>query len=122
MVWSLQQDPRVDIHDRTNVRHATADELGAPFGLIVADLSFISICTVADALVSFSEPDSDFVLLIKPQFELGKREVGKGGIGNVVTCPAEKFRLVEPAIEYLVPGFRIGEARPFLGAGAYEEL
>jgi 23S rRNA (cytidine1920-2'-O)/16S rRNA (cytidine1409-2'-O)-methyltransferase len=80
LAWSIRQDERVDVHDRTNLRHVSSSELGGPFDLVVADLSFISLCKVGPALLDLSSTDSDLVLLVKPQFELGKGEVGKGGI------------------------------------------
>jgi 23S rRNA (cytidine1920-2'-O)/16S rRNA (cytidine1409-2'-O)-methyltransferase len=78
--WSLRTDPRVTVHDRLNLRHAEVDDLGGPFDLIVADLSFISICTVASKLAALASRDCDLILLVKPQFEVGKGQVGKGGI------------------------------------------
>ena len=78
--WSLRTDPRVTVHDRLNLRHADIDTLGGRFDVIVGDLSFISICTVAAKLVELVKPDGDLVLLVKPQFEVGKGQVGKGGI------------------------------------------
>ena len=78
--WSLRNDPRVTVHERVNIRYATIEELGGPFDLIVADLSFISICTVATPLTGLAAPEGDLVLLVKPQFEVGKGQVGKGGI------------------------------------------
>jgi len=78
--WSLRSDPRVVPVERTNLRHADLDDLGAPFGVVVADLSFISLTTVAQALRSAGDERTDYVLLVKPQFEVGKGEVGKGGI------------------------------------------
>jgi len=80
LAWNLRQDPRVDVHDRTNLRHSSAADLGGPFSLIVADLSFISLCTVAPAIVDLASETADLLLLVKPQFELAKGEVGKGGI------------------------------------------
>ena len=80
LAWPIRQDERVDVHDRTNLRHVSTSELGGPFELVVADLSFISLCKVGPALLGLSSTDSDLVLLVKPQFELGKGEVGKGGI------------------------------------------
>ncbi len=76
----LRRDGRVVVMERTNLRHVTADQTGGRFPLIVGDLSFISLCTVAAALAGLAEPGGDLVLLIKPQFEAGKGEVGKGGI------------------------------------------
>jgi 23S rRNA (cytidine1920-2'-O)/16S rRNA (cytidine1409-2'-O)-methyltransferase len=78
-------DPRVTVLDRTNIRHLDCETAGGPFDLIVGDLSFISICTVAPALAALAADGADLVLLVKPQFEVGKGKVGKGGI---VTDPA----------------------------------
>lgn len=97
----LLADPRVEVRDRTNLRHVDPDEVGGSFDLIVADLSFISLCTVAPALSRLSSPGADLVLLVKPQFEVGKGKVGKGGVvrdpglrrmavERVITCLAEK--------------------------------
>jgi 23S rRNA (cytidine1920-2'-O)/16S rRNA (cytidine1409-2'-O)-methyltransferase len=80
LAWALQSDPRVVVHDRTNVRHLDAETLGTTVDGCVADLSFISLRTVAPALVACTTPDADFVLLVKPQFEAGKSRVGKGGV------------------------------------------
>ncbi len=78
--WSLRNDPRVSVHERVNLRHADVGSLGGPFEVIVADLSFISICTVASRLFELAGAGCDVVLLVKPQFEVGKGQVGKGGI------------------------------------------
>jgi len=78
--WRIRNDDRVDVIERTNIRHADVEAIGAPFDLIVADLSFISLTTVADALDSLGGDTADWVLLIKPQFEAGRERVGKGGI------------------------------------------
>src|SRR5690606_40474092 len=76
----LREDERVVVMERTNLRHVTPDDTGGRFSLIVADLSFISLCTVAPAFAGLVEDDADLVLLVKPQFEAGKGEVGSGGI------------------------------------------
>lgn len=70
----------VTVVDRTNIRHADPASLGAPFDLVVGDLSFISLCTVAEVLVSLIGSDGEGVLLVKPQFEVGRGKVGRGGI------------------------------------------
>ncbi len=80
LAWKLRQDPRVHVLERTNVRHLKAEDVPFKAAVVTADLSFISLVTVADALINLSEPDADFVFLIKPQFEAGKGKVGKGGI------------------------------------------
>lgn len=78
--WRLRNDPRVTVFERTNIRHADPGDLGAPFDFIVADLSFISLCTVASVLAACGGPESEYVLLVKPQFELGKGRVPRGGV------------------------------------------
>jgi 23S rRNA (cytidine1920-2'-O)/16S rRNA (cytidine1409-2'-O)-methyltransferase len=80
LAWKLRQDPLVDVRERTNIRHLTPEDLPKLAGIVTADLSFISLITVANALINLSEPDADFIFLIKPQFEAGKGKVGKGGI------------------------------------------
>jgi 23S rRNA (cytidine1920-2'-O)/16S rRNA (cytidine1409-2'-O)-methyltransferase len=78
--WSLQSDPRVQVHDRTNVRTLTTEEIGGPVDLVVGDLSFISLRLVLDALLGVTAPGGDLALMVKPQFEVGKDRVGKGGV------------------------------------------
>ena len=80
LAWSLRDDPRVTVRERTNVRHLEPDELGGPVDLTVADLSFISLLTVAPALARCTRADGDLVLLVKPQFEAGRARIGKGGV------------------------------------------
>ncbi|MFZ4515550.1 MAG: TlyA family RNA methyltransferase [Acidimicrobiia bacterium] len=80
LAWKLQQDPRVTVCDRTNMRSVTADDIGGPVDVVVADLSFIGLRTVASALVACAAPQAEFVLLVKPQFEAPRHEVGEGGI------------------------------------------
>ena len=80
LVWRLQNDPRVRIFDRTNVRTMTPDDIGGSADLIVADLSFISLALVLPALVSCAAPGADLVPMIKPQFEVGKERLGAGGV------------------------------------------
>lgn len=85
LAWSLRNDPRVTVMERTNVRELTSDAIGGPVDVIVADLSFISLSTVLPALTSCASPDGDIVPMVKPQFEVGKDRVGAGG---VVSDPA----------------------------------
>jgi 23S rRNA (cytidine1920-2'-O)/16S rRNA (cytidine1409-2'-O)-methyltransferase len=80
LAWALRQDARVRVHDRTNVRTLTAEQVGGPVEVVVGDLSFISLLLVIDALVGVTQPDGDLVLMVKPQFEVGKDRVGKGGV------------------------------------------
>lgn len=78
--WKLRQDARVAVFERLNVRHMDIAEIGGPFDVVVADLAFISLRTVADQLVAAGAAQADWVLLLKPQFEAGRDEVGRGGI------------------------------------------
>ena len=80
LAWSLRNDPRVIVLERTNVRELTADAVGGPVDLLVADLSFISLATVLPALISCASHDADIVPMVKPQFEVGKDRVGAGGV------------------------------------------
>jgi 23S rRNA (cytidine1920-2'-O)/16S rRNA (cytidine1409-2'-O)-methyltransferase len=81
LAWSLRTDPRVEVLEGTNVRGLTPDDIGGPVDVAVADLSFISLRVVAPALAGvLAGEDAEAVFLVKPQFEAGRREVGRGGI------------------------------------------
>lgn len=80
LAWKLRTDGRVTVVDRTNVRLADPTALGAPFDLVVADLSFISLLAVAPVLKALGEDATDYVLLVKPQFEAASEDVGRGGV------------------------------------------
>jgi len=80
LVWRLQTDERVQLHDRTNVRTLTPDVIGGPVELIVADLSFISLALVLPALTGCAGPGADLLPMVKPQFEVGRDRVGAGGV------------------------------------------
>jgi 23S rRNA (cytidine1920-2'-O)/16S rRNA (cytidine1409-2'-O)-methyltransferase len=80
LAWSLRTDPRVIVVERTNVRELSADAIGGPVDLVVADLSFISLATVLPALTSCASDNADIVPMVKPQFEVGKDRVGAGGV------------------------------------------
>ncbi len=80
LAWELRQNEKVTILDRTNIRHLTGEMVGEPIDLIVADLSFISLTLVLPALAAVSKPDADFVVMVKPQFEVGREKLGAGGV------------------------------------------
>ncbi len=80
LAWKIANDPRVKVMDRFNVRNLTESDLGTQVDLIVADLSFISLETVLPALVSVLKPTGDALLMVKPQFEVGKELLGPGGV------------------------------------------
>jgi len=80
LAWALRQDERVSILDRTNIRHLTGAVVGEPIDLVVADLSFISLTLVLPALAAVSKPEADYVVMVKPQFEVGREKLGAGGV------------------------------------------
>jgi 23S rRNA (cytidine1920-2'-O)/16S rRNA (cytidine1409-2'-O)-methyltransferase len=80
LAWELRNDPRVTILDRTNVRHLTIEQVGESVDLVVADLSFISLTLVLPALVTVSKTSADFLVMVKPQFEVGREKLGAGGV------------------------------------------
>src|SRR5918999_28407 len=94
LAWSLQSDDRVRVIDRQNVRELTPDLIGGPVDLVVGDLSFISLSLVLDALIGVTRPDGDLVLMVKPQFEVGKDRVGRGGVVRDPALRAEAVAAV----------------------------
>ena len=95
LAWSLQQDPRVVVRDRTNVRELTVEQIGGePVELVVGDLSFIPLGLVLPALVRCAAPDADLVLMVKPQFEVGRERLGSGGVVRSPQLRAEAVRQV----------------------------
>jgi 23S rRNA (cytidine1920-2'-O)/16S rRNA (cytidine1409-2'-O)-methyltransferase len=91
LAWPLRQDHRVAVHDRTNIRDLTVEMIGGEVDLVTGDLSFISLELVLDPLIGVTREDGDLVLMVKPQFEVGKGRVGKGG---VVRDPALRIEAV----------------------------
>lgn len=92
IAWSLRTDDRVRVMDRTNVRHLGVEDIGTAVDLITADLSFISLTLVLPALSGLSADGGDLLLMVKPQFEVGRERIGKGG---VVRDPRERAAAVE---------------------------
>jgi 23S rRNA (cytidine1920-2'-O)/16S rRNA (cytidine1409-2'-O)-methyltransferase len=99
LAWSLRQDDRVDVFERTNIRMADPVLLGAPFDLVVADVSFISLATVLPHLRALMGEAGQLVALVKPQFEAGKGRVGKRGVVRDPVVHAEVLRSVLAALE-----------------------
>ena len=97
LAWRLRQDERVSVHDRTNVRDLAPDSIGGQVDLVVADLSFISLKVVLDALLGVTRADGDLVLMVKPQFEVGRDRLGKGGVVRDPALRAEAVRAVAAA-------------------------
>jgi 23S rRNA (cytidine1920-2'-O)/16S rRNA (cytidine1409-2'-O)-methyltransferase len=78
--WRLRNDPRVVVYERTNVRYLTPQQLPEPLTMVTVDVSFISLRLVLPLLPPFLVAPADVVILVKPQFEVGKGAVGKGGV------------------------------------------
>ena len=97
LAWALRTDERVTVLDRVNVRALTPQQVAPPPGLVTADLSFISLTLVLPALAACARPDADFVLLVKPQFEVGKGRVGAGGVVRDPALRAEAVTAVAAA-------------------------
>lgn len=80
LVWRLQNDPRVQVMDRTNIRNLTPDLIGGPCEMMVGDLSFISLRLVLPAIAQCLTPGAALLPMVKPQFEVGKERLGHGGV------------------------------------------
>jgi 23S rRNA (cytidine1920-2'-O)/16S rRNA (cytidine1409-2'-O)-methyltransferase len=98
LAWSLRQDPRVIVHERTNARRLTGEIVTEPVDLIVCDASFIGLAKVLAAALGFAAPGGRLIALIKPQFEAERVEIGKGG---VVRDPAVHERVCRAAADWL---------------------
>jgi 23S rRNA (cytidine1920-2'-O)/16S rRNA (cytidine1409-2'-O)-methyltransferase len=94
LAWKLRQDPRVIVHEQTNARSLDSDIISEPIDIIVCDASFISLAKVLGASLTLAKRGAKLVALIKPQFEAGRDEVGKGG---VVRDPAVHERVCAEA-------------------------
>lgn len=92
MAWRLRQDPRVVVVERTNFRHMPAGQIPAPVDLVTIDVSFISLKIIVPVALRFLKPDGTILALIKPQFEVGRENVGKGG---VVRDPMHHRRIID---------------------------
>ena len=97
LAWQLQSDDRVKILDRVNVRSLTKEQVGEEIDLVVADLSFISLKLVLPALIDVAKDDADFLIMVKPQFEVGKERLGAGGVVRDATLRKEAVAAVADA-------------------------
>lgn len=97
MDWKVRSDPRVIVHEKVNARYIQFDQVGQTVDLIVVDVSFISLEKILPALLQFSDENTDWVTLVKPQFEVGKDRVGKGG---VVTSSQAHQEVLEKIVEF----------------------
>jgi 23S rRNA (cytidine1920-2'-O)/16S rRNA (cytidine1409-2'-O)-methyltransferase len=105
LAWKLRRDPRVIVLEQFNARHLTAEQIPEPIDLLVCDASFIALHKVLDKAVDFVRPGGHAVLLVKPQFEAGRSEVGKGG---VVRDPEVHARVCEQVSQWITSrGWRV---------------
>ena len=98
LAWKLRQNPRVVVLEQTNARHLTAEHVPEPVDVVVCDASFIGLAKVLEAPLKLAKPGAKLVALIKPQFEAGREEVGKGG---VVRDPVVHKRVCDEAVEWV---------------------
>jgi 23S rRNA (cytidine1920-2'-O)/16S rRNA (cytidine1409-2'-O)-methyltransferase len=115
LAWRLRNDERVTVLDRTNVRDLEPGAVGDPVGLVVADLSFISLRLVLPALLRCATPDADLVLMVKPQFEVGRERLGSGGVVREPELRREAVRSVAESAYGLGLGVRAVTASPLPG-------
>jgi 23S rRNA (cytidine1920-2'-O)/16S rRNA (cytidine1409-2'-O)-methyltransferase len=121
LAWALRTDPRVRLHEGINARELAPAEIGEPVELITCDVSFISVTLILPAAVPLLRADGQLVILIKPQFEVGKGQVGKGGI---VRDP-ELHRAACDRVDCAVREFGFATAimeSPILGAEGNKEF
>jgi 23S rRNA (cytidine1920-2'-O)/16S rRNA (cytidine1409-2'-O)-methyltransferase len=115
LAWPLRTDDRVTVLDRVNVRALTPEQVAPPPDLVTADLSFISLTVVLPALTRCASSEADFVLMVKPQFEVGKGRVGQGGVVRDPQLRAEAVSAVAEAAAELGLGVAGLAASPLPG-------
>ena len=98
LAWSLRQDPRVVVHEQTSARVLTPEHIPEPVDVIVCDASFIGLAKVLDVPLGFAKPGARLLALVKPQFEAGRGEVGRGG---VVRDPAVHARVCAEVADWV---------------------
>jgi len=101
MIWRLRIDERVDLRENTNARSLSPEDFEEKFDLAVIDVSFISVTKILPAIISLLKDSGKLVVLIKPQFEVGKGEVGKGGIVRDTKKREAAIQNVNTAVEEL---------------------
>jgi 23S rRNA (cytidine1920-2'-O)/16S rRNA (cytidine1409-2'-O)-methyltransferase len=119
--WKLRNDPRVVVHERVNARYLSGREVPEPISLAVADVSFISVSMILPAIAPLLSDGAEMVILVKPQFELEKHQVGKGGIIRDPALHLRACQRIEKPVEQL--GFRTAIIpSPILGAEGNQEF
>jgi 23S rRNA (cytidine1920-2'-O)/16S rRNA (cytidine1409-2'-O)-methyltransferase len=119
--WKLRNDPRVIVHEQVNARYLSRTQVPEPIDLAVCDVSFISITMILPALADLLASHAEMVILVKPQFELERHQVGKGGIIRDPALHLQACRRVEQAVQTL--GFQTQVIpSPVLGAEGNQEF
>ena len=119
--WKLRTDPRVVLHEGLNARHLRFEDIGEPVELATLDVSFISVTLILPAVVPILRPEGAMVILVKPQFEVGKGQVGKGGIVRSPELHREACVRVETAVKSHGFATTVMES-PILGAEGNKEF
>jgi len=121
MVWRLQQDPRVK-QIKENARNLRPEQIPEPADLVTVDVSFISVAKVLPAVVAAAGPRAEYLILVKPQFELDRGDVGRGGIVRDAALHARAVDRVRTAAE--AAGLRVEGVRPsrLIGAEGNQEF
>ena len=119
--WKMRNDPRVVVHEKLNARYLRPEDLGEPIGVAVCDVSFISATMIVPAISQVLQPAGEMVILVKPQFEVGKGQVGKGGIVREPELHQAACRRVDDAVRQLGFETAIIES-PILGAEGNREF
>jgi 23S rRNA (cytidine1920-2'-O)/16S rRNA (cytidine1409-2'-O)-methyltransferase len=119
--WKLRNDPRVVVREQFNARYLSVSEVPEPVALAVCDVSFISVTMIVPVLPNLLAPDAEMVILVKPQFELERHQVGKGGIIRDAALHQQACRRVDHAVQQL--GFQTDIIpSPVLGAEGNQEF
>jgi 23S rRNA (cytidine1920-2'-O)/16S rRNA (cytidine1409-2'-O)-methyltransferase len=119
--WKLRNDPRVISHEQVNARYLGHDQVPEPIDLAVCDVSFISITMILPVLPDLLAESAEMVILVKPQFELERHQVGKGGIIRDPALHHQACRRIEEAVQRLGYGSEIIPS-PILGAEGNQEF
>jgi 23S rRNA (cytidine1920-2'-O)/16S rRNA (cytidine1409-2'-O)-methyltransferase len=119
--WKLRNDPRVVVREGVNARYLQPADIGEPVDLAVCDVSFISVTMILPGIPALLRPEGRMIILIKPQFEVGREQVGKGGIVRDPQLQAEVCNRVEQLVEQM--GFNTALMdSPILGAEGNREF
>ncbi len=119
--WRIRTNPRVHVHEHLNARTLSEEDIGEKVDLLVCDVSFISVTLLLPAIVSLLKPEGQMIILVKPQFEAGKGQVGKGGIVKDPAIHQAACQRVEDAVRGL--GFSTSlMPSPILGTEGNQEF